>query len=354
MKRYEFAKKKIMTPGPVPLPAVVKNSFAQYECHHRTKEFQVVLESVFEKLKSVFQTKQHCFLLSSTGTGAMEAALINTCKQDSKILTINAGKFGERWGKIAKAFKLEHHELKLPWGQDIDLNQVEDQLKNGSFHGLAFQACETSTGALLPVEELTKLAKKYNALSIVDGITALGAVDLPMDQLELDVFIGGSQKAFMLPTGLSFISLSERAEQVESDLPKYYFNLIAEKKANLSGKTQWSTPSNFVLALDAVLEQIVNEVGLKNHFDSIQKKADFFREKVQLDLYPATSSPSLTCLKVPEGLSGNTIKSKVAEAGYIIMGGQDQLNDRVLRVGHMGEMSFDDLENTANAINRFL
>lgn len=354
MKNYDFAKKKVMTPGPVPLPDYVRDSLRDYECHHRTKEFTAILESVFENLKKVFQTKQHCFLMSSTGSGGLEAALVNTTNSKSKVLTINAGKFGERWAKIAKAYKIDHTELQMEWGKDIDLDQVRDELKKGGYTNLAFQGCETSTGSLLQVKELCEIAKENNALSMVDGITALGAVDLPMDELGIDVFIGGSQKAFMLPTGMSFISLSEKAEAIESDHPKFYFDLAAEKKVNLSGKTRWSTATHFVIALDLVLDHILNQTGLKNHFVEIEKKAQFFRELVNLEMFPETASPSLTCMKMPEGVSGNDVKAKVLEDGFIIMGGQEKLADKVLRVGHMGAMTNEELKQTAEAINRHL
>ncbi len=343
-----------MTPGPVSLPDQVKQVFSQLECHHRSPEFSTVLNRVFENLKRIFQTTQHCYLLASTGTGALEASLVNCLSSGDSLLFINAGKFGQRWGEIAKAHGFRHKELKTSWGRDIDPGKVAKELKTGSYRACAFQACETSTGALLPVAELTEICRQYNVLSIVDGITALGAVNLPMDDLEIDVMIGGSQKAFMLPTGLSFISLSEEAEQVRSDKPCYYFDLKAEKKANLEGKTRHSAATHFVLALDLVLDGILNHTGLKEHFQKIEDRAGIFRDHVKLDLYPQTPSPSLSCLKVPEGVSANKIKNSVAEQGYVIMGGQDQLHDRVLRVGHMGKMDHGDLMKTASLINRFL
>ena len=343
-----------MTPGPVSLSGKVKQVFSQLECHHRSPEFSLVLVRVFKNLKRIFQTQQHCYLLASTGTGALESSLVNCLSSRDRLLFISAGKFGQRWGEIARAYGFEHRELKMPWGGDIDLQKVVDELKTGSYRACAFQACETSTGALLPVAELCKICRQYNVLSIVDGIAALGAVNLPMDEWGVDVLIGGSQKAFMLPTGLSFISLSERAERIRSDKPRYYFDLEAEKKANLQGKTRYSTATHFVLALDLILDDILNHKGLEKHFNEIRTRAELFRDHVRLDLYPKTPSPSLSCLKVPENLSAGKIKKSVAHEGYIIMGGQDQLVDRVLRVGHMGEMTREDIIKTASLINRFL
>ena len=354
MDLYPFARKKLMTPGPVSLPDGVKWVFSHLECHHRTRKFSSVLNRVFRNLRKVFQTKQHCYLLASTGTGALEASLVNCLSSEDRLFFINAGKFGRRWGEIAKAYGMKHKELAVPWGEDIDLEKVAGELKTGSYKACAFQACETSTGALLPVSQIAKICNQYNVLSIVDGITALGAVDLPMDRLGIDVMIGGSQKAFMLPAGLSFISLSEQAEQVKSDKPCYYFDLKEEKKANMNGKTRYSTPTHFVLALDLVLDKIVNDVGLKRHFGEIILRAQVFRDQVKLDLFPKTSSPSLSCLKIPKDLNSDEIKKYVAKRGYVIMGGQDQLSNRVLRVGHMGDMSHTDLIKTACLINHFI
>lgn len=353
MRNYPLFNKKIMTPGPVPLPQIVRDSLAQYECHHRTVEFQEVLDRVFENLKIVFQTQQHCYMLASTGSGGLEAAMVNTMRRDKKSLFINAGKFGERWGKIAKALGIPFDEIIVPWGEEIPLDKVRDQLKQQDYQALAFQACETSTGALLPVKELASLCQGTSTLSIVDGITALGAVEMPMDQWGLDVVIGGSQKAFMLPTGMSFLSLSEKAEKAQSDILSYYFDLKAEKKSNLAGQTRFSTPTHFIIALDIVLEVIL-EKGWDNHLKSIIDRAAYFRNQVQLPLYPKVSSPSLSCLTVPEGVSAVRVQKKVAEEGVIIIAGQDQLKDKVLRIGHMGDMTEADLKLTAELINKNL
>ena len=349
---YEFAKKTLMTPGPVPLPEYVKKSFAELECHHRSAEFGEILTRVFENLKPVFQTQEHCFLLPCTGTGAMEAAFVNTLNFGDSILTINAGKFGERWGKIGKAFGMKVKELSFPWGKDIDLDLVKKEIESGSYRALAFQACETSTGALLPTKELCEMTKGTPMINIVDGITALGAVNIPMDDWGVDVLVGGSQKAFMLPTGMAFLSLSKKAQGKTSSLPKYYWDLEAERKANEGGKTRYSTPSHFVIALDMVLCDIIG-TGVDKYLQQISDKADFFREKVNLDLFPETPSPSLSCLSVGDR-NAVEIKKKLSDEGITIVAGQDQLKEKVLRVGHMGAVTRENLQFTADTINKYL
>ena len=188
---------------------------------------------------------------------------------------------------------------------------------------------------------------------MVDGITALGATHIPMDEWGIDVLIGGSQKAFMLPTGMAFISLSEKVEQAQSDIKSYYFDLKAEKEANLGGKTRYSTPTHFVLALDIVLSDIMAS-GYENHLMDIDHKARKFREATSLELFPETPSPSLSCLKLPKDKSGTEIKQKMLEEGYIIVAGQDQLKEKVIRIGHMGAISIEELQNTAKALEKFL
>lgn len=353
MSQYSFVGKKLMTPGPVPLSPKVRAVLTDLECHHRSPEFQEVLVRVLKNLKSIFLTNQHCYLLAATGTGGLEAAMVNCLQSSKPSLFINGGKFGQRWGKIAKAYGIPFDEISLEWGRDVDLNQVEEMLKKTSYQALAWQACETSTGALLPSRALGELAKKYGVLSLVDGITALGATELPMDQWGLDVMVGGSQKAFMLPTGMSFIALSERAQQVDSDISSYYFDLKSEYTANQGGKTRYSTPTQFVLALDLILKDIL-DIGFQAHLDEIKKRAEIFRQATSLKLFPDTSSPSLSCLRVPQGIKATAIKNKVYEQGFIIVAGQDQLKEQVLRVGHMGAMTMEDLKKTAQTIEMFL
>ena len=229
-----------------------------------------------------------------------------------------------------------------------------EKLKSGDYQALAWQASETSTGALLPTKKLAELCQKYDALSIVDAITALAVVDIPFDEWGLDVMVGGSQKAFMLPAGMAFICLSAKADHADCDIKKYYFDLKAEKKANLSGSTRFSTPTTFVIGLDVVLDDMLINTGLKAHFKNIVDRAEYFRKNISLELFPKTPSPALSCLRVPEGRSASEIKKKVDQDGIMIVAGQDQIKDKVLRIGHMGSMTFEDLLKTAKSIEKFL
>ena len=354
--KYAFAHKKLMAPGPVPMPTYVQEIFAACNAHHRTADFQVVLRQCLARLRAVFQTREHCYILPSTGTGAMEAAVVNTLNTGDSVLVVEGGKFRERWGHISRAYGLDVRSLQVPWGEAVLLNQVKAQL-GPQTKALMVQACETSTGVAHPIKELGELCAATDTMLMVDGITAVAAYDVPMDRWGIDVLLGGSQKGFMLPTGTSFLALSEKAQEKQalSTLPKFYWDLSKELASNKKGLTQWSTPSQLVLALNSVLEDILETQGLEKHFATVLQRAQIFREAVQLPSFCESPSPSLSCLKVPEGKSAVAIKSRLYDEFDIsIVAGQDKIKDRILRVGHMGAMSHGDLLETAAAINQCL
>jgi aspartate aminotransferase-like enzyme len=225
----------LLTPGPTVLPESVVTSFAQPILHHRSPEFEKLFAEVREQIKYVFQTEKDVLILTSTGSGAMEAAITNLFSVGEKVITINAGKFGERWTKMSKAFGLQPVEILIERGQTLDVAQLEKTLsENTDAKAVLFQAHETSTGVVLPTEEIAKLCLKHNVLSICDAITAVGAFDLPMDKWQLDVVISGSQKAMMIPPGLAFIALSDKAWKASelATIPHFYFDLSKERKGS--------------------------------------------------------------------------------------------------------------------------
>ena len=227
----------LMTPGPVPLAPSVQAALQKPLLHHRTPEFESIFTRVLKLLPTIFQTQQHCCALTCTGTGVMEAALVNVFAPEQKVLVICAGKFGERWADMAEAYDLKTTRFTVEWGNDLNVKELESVLEKNKFSGLLLQACETSTGAQLPVQKISELANRIQPemLVCVDAITALGAYELPMDKFKLDVVIGGAQKALMSPTGLGLIGLSERAWQIcntTRTLPRYYFDLCEERKSN--------------------------------------------------------------------------------------------------------------------------
>jgi aspartate aminotransferase-like enzyme len=341
----------VLAPGPVNLHPKVREALALPMIHHRTPEFDKILARVLGKLKEVFKTTQPVYILSSTGSGGMESLIVNTLSPGEKVLCIDSGKFGERWGEIAKAYGADVHFIKTTWGEAVNPSDVENFLKqNPDTKIVLCQACETSTGVLNPIKELGKIIQKSpDTLLLVDGITALGAMNLPMDEWYIDGLVGGSQKAFMLPTGLSFISFSEKAWKKipQSKCLKFYFDIQKEHKANQNGETYFSSNVTLIRALDAVLE-LIFEKGLTPLYSEIEKRANFTRKFAQdlgFTLYSKAPSNSVTALQVPDGFDGQKIRLKLEEKFKItIMGGQDQAKGKIIRIGHMGHINWQQMQ----------
>ena len=311
--------------------------------HHRTPEFDRILSNVLTKLKSVFATEQSVFILSATGSGGMEALLINVLEKDDTVLGIDSGKFGERWCEMAQTYGAKLHTLKVPWGEAVQVSAVAEHLKKYPETKIVMcQACETSSGVVHPVRELGELIHQYpNTLFLVDGITALGAMPLEMDAWHIDGLVGGSQKAFMLPTGLTLFSFSKKAwKKIEANKnPRFYFDVRKEKAANDKGETFFSSNVTLIRALSVVLN-LIEEKGLKSLFAEIEKRAAFTREfgqKMGLTLFAKSPSASLTALTVPSQIDSQKIRTELEKNHHItIMGGQDQAKGKILRIGHMG------------------
>ena len=340
----------VLAPGPVNLHPDVEKALALPMIHHRTPEFDGILKNVLTRLKGIFQTEQPCYILSATGSGGMEALLVNTLKPGDHVLGIDSGKFGERWCEMAQTYGAQVTVLKVPWGEAVSVIEVEKVLnKNPEIKIVLCQACETSSAVKHPIKELGQLIKtRPQTLFLVDAITALGAFPLPMDAWGLDGVVGGSQKAFMLPTGLCLFSFSKKAWEVikSNPQPRFYFDVRKESNANQKGETFFSSNVTLTRALDVVLTLIFSK-GLPAHFAEIAKRARFVREfapLVGLQLYSRAPSESLTALLVPPGLDSQKIRTRLEEKHHItIMGGQDQLKGKILRIGHMGYITDDQM-----------
>lgn len=351
MKHPVFEKLRIFAPGPTPVPEAVLLEMSKPTLHHRTKEFIAVLERVRKGLQFVFQTSQPTYLFAASGSGAMEATLVNCLAQKDEVLVIDGGKFGERWGKLAAAFGLVPHIYKVDWGKSADPTEVERMLKaHPQIKAVLFQASETSTGVFHPVKEIAEVVKKQSdALVVVDAITALGVCDLPMDKWGLDAVISGSQKAFMLPPGLAFLALSPKAQEARkrSNIPHFYYSLKAEDKAALNGETAWTPAVSLVCGLDLVLKNM-QAAGLPAIFSYHHRLAEATRKGLTgmgLELF-AQGCPgdSVTSVWVPPAIpEGKKIISSMRDDfGITIAGGQDQYKGKIFRVAHLGW--FDELD----------
>ncbi|MBI4405443.1 MAG: alanine--glyoxylate aminotransferase family protein, partial [Deltaproteobacteria bacterium] len=310
-----------------------------------------VLGRTRENLKFLFQTNQPAYLLTASGTGAMEAAVVNLFNSGDEVLVINGGKFGERWEKLANAYSLKAHIIKVEWGHAVDPAEVTKLLKtHPKTRGVLFQASETSTGVYHPVQDIAKVVRENSdALLVVDAITALGVCDIPMDKWGLDAVVGGSQKALMLPPGLAFIALSQRAHECrkQATLPRFYYDLATEEKSAKNGETAWTTAVSLVCGLDLVLTQM-KAVGLETVFQHYAKLAEATRKGIVamgLELFAKQSpSPAVTAVHVPASIpDGKKIVSYMRDRfGTTIVGGQDAWKGKMFRLGHLG--FYDELD----------
>ena len=333
----------LLAPGPVSLHPEVRKTLALPMIHHRTPEFDKILARVLAGLKTIFQTTQNVYMHSSTGSGGMESLLVNVLSPGDTVIAIVSGKFGERWAQMAEVFGMKVITHNVAWGEAVKVADIEALLKkHPETRAVLCQACETSTAVTHPIRELAALtASLPNTLLLVDAITALGAFPLPMDEWKIDGIVAGSQKALMLPTGLSFVAFSKKAESFfdKATCPRFYFDIRREKKANASGETFFSSSVSLVRALDVVLN-LIEKQGLEKLFAANHRRAEatrIFAQKLGFDLYAKAPSDSVTALLVPTNMDGQKIRSYLEEKFNItIMGGQDQAKGKIIRIGHMG------------------
>jgi len=337
LKRY------LLTPGPTAVPPEVLLRMSQPMIHHRTPEFEALFAQVQEKLQWLFQTTQNVLILAASGTGAMEAAVSNTCSPGDTVIVVNGGKFGERWLKISQAFGVKVIELKIEWGKAVAVDAVAQALQtNPGVRAVLVQASETSTTVLHPVEQISALTRKINTLLIVDGITAVGATDTPMDKWGIDILVTGSQKALMLPPGLAFVALSDKAwQQVEATKqPRYYFDLRRENKEQQKHTTAYTPAISLINGLHEVL-RLMQEEGLEHIFTRHALLASASRAAAQAMgltlLAPDTPSPAATGVWLPDGVDGKRLLKYMRDRmGVDIAGGQDHLAGKIVRISHIG------------------
>jgi aspartate aminotransferase-like enzyme len=341
-------KQYLLAPGPTPIPNEVALAMAETMIHHRTPQFVKIFSEVREGLKEVFGTKNDVLILASSGTGAMEAAISNLFSPGEKVLVVNGGKFGERWLEIGKAFGLQPIDLKVEWGKPVKLEAIEQSLKaHPDIRAIMVQASETSTTTWHPVEEIAKLTKN-GPLLIVDGVTAVGVKRVAMDEWGVDAFITGSQKAMMLPPGLGFVALSERAwaRTAQAKLPRFYFNLNLERKNQQKGSAAFTPAVSLIFGLRASLE-LMRKEGLERVYarhDRMGRATRAAATALGLKLLaPESPSPAATGIWMPEGLNADKLLDFFRDRMQITFAeGQDQLRGKVIRIAHVGYMgAFD-------------
>lgn len=336
-------KNRLFTPGPTSVPEQVLLEMAEPIIHHRTEEFIKIASETLENLKYVFQTKNDVFILASSGTGTMEAAVVNFLSEGDRVVVISGGKFGERFKEISTAYKLEVIPIEVEWGKKLPAGKVKEVLTaNKGVKAVFGTLCETSTGTHFDVEAIAKVVAGFeDTIFVVDAVSALGAVPCLTDEWKIDVVVTGSQKALMLPPGLAFMSVSEKAwKKIEtSNLPKYYFNLKKYKKAIAKSDFPFTIPVSLVAGLRKSLEMIKN-AGIEKVWEEHHKRAEATRQAFQaagLKLFSESPSDTVTAVLLPEGVDGDKlVKSLRTKYGISLAGGQDHLKGKIVRISHLG------------------
>lgn len=337
-------KQYLLAPGPTPVPPEVLLAMAGPIIHHRAPVYEKVLREVRDGLKYLFQTKNEVLIFASSGTGAMEGSVTNTLCAGDKVIVVEGGKFGERWANICQAYGVKAKVFPVEWGQAIDPALIGQALQEDpAIKAVFLQATETSTGVLYPVKEIAAIVSRYpGTIMVVDAISHLGAVELPMDEWKLDIVVAGSQKALMLPPGLAFAALSHKAWELvgKSTLPKFYFNFQKELKNIKQNQSAYTPAVSLVIGLAESLRKIRTE-GLENVFARHARLAKATREAMLalgLKLYAATAySNALTAVAAPPGVDGQKVVKILREKHNLtIAGGQDRAKGKIFRIAHLG------------------
>lgn len=353
-------KRYLQSPGPTPVPEEVQAAGAQSLIHHRTQEFSQIFMQATAGLKYVFQTEQDVYILTASGSGAMEAAVVNILSPGEKAISLNSGKFGARWGHICRTYGVNLHEVVLEWGEPFSPEQLAEQLKSHpDTKAVLATLSETSTGTIYDIQGFSEITSATDTLLVVDGISGIGAMPCPMDQWHIDVLISGSQKSFMIPPGLSFIAFSEKAWQsvLRSRIPKFYFDAKAARKSLEKQTSPWTPGITLIMQLHKALN-IIKKMGLPEMFEHHRILGKATRAAVKaLDLKLLSKNPGniLTAVKVPAGIDGKKIVSTMQNKYKVhIAGAQEPHKGEFFRIGHLGYIGGFDIITTLSALEMTL
>ncbi len=355
-------KLSLMIPGPTPVPERVLKGLSKHPIGHRSNEFQATTEKTHKLLQWLHQTNQDVLTITGSGTAAMEAAIINTLSKGDKVICGDNGKFGERWVKVCRAYGLDVQIIKAEWGQPLNPELFWKALEEDpNIRAVIVTHSETSTGVINDLELIANHVRKHgNSLIIADCVTSLGACNVPMDKWGIDVIASGSQKGYMMPPGLSFVALSERAWEANSrsNLPKFYLDLKSYRKTISKNSTPFTPAVNLYFALEASLE-MMQEEGLEEIFkrhERHKKATQAAMKAINLSLFAAEGfgSPSITAVS-PNNIDAEIIRKYVKEKFDILLaGGQDHLKGKIFRIGHLGFVSDRDIITAIGAIETSL
>jgi aspartate aminotransferase-like enzyme len=336
-------KNYLMIPGPTPVPPTVAAAMSRPMGGHRTPEFAALLEGVEERLKALFVTKNPVFVLTNSGTGALETAVANTVSPGDRVLALVTGNFGERFANIARAYGAEVTELNFAWGQPVDTAQVADALARQDFKVVLATHNETSTGVVNDIAGIGRLVAQTKAVLLVDGVSSIGGMEVRVDEWGIDILCTASQKAFMLPPGLAMVSVSDKAYGVveQNQSPRFYFSLPAHKKALLNWNTAYTPAVSLFYGLQAALEMIFAE-GPANVYRRHILLGRATRAAVRamgLETLAGEewASPTVTAIRAPQGMEADRLRGELKKRwGVVLAGGQGILKGKIWRMAHMG------------------
>jgi len=351
--------KKLFTPGPTQVPTRVLETMARPLIHHRTEEFQAILREAHENLQYVYKTKNPVLILTSSGSGAMESAVVNLTGPGDKVLVTVCGKFSERWRDISEAYGLDIITLEAKWGDPVSPDAVKEAFESNPDIKVLFTThCETSTGVLQDVKAMARIAHEHGALIAVDGITSLCSQVVETDDWSLDVVIGGSQKGFGVPPGLAFISISQMAQErmEHSGHPVYYFDLKKALRSYKKNDTPYTPALTLIIGLNEAL-RMIREEGLENVIRRHTRNAKAVRlaaKALDLPLLASIPANATTAVVPKEGTANDIRKHLDSEYGIKVAGGQGELKGKIIRLGHLGFYHETDMYTLISALEATL
>ena len=334
-------KKRLFTPGPTEVPPEVLIEMAKPIFHHRTEQFREMFGQTTEGLKKIFMTDNEVLTIAASGTAGMESAILCACQRDKKVLVANGGKFGSRWVEVARRANLDVDEVKIEWGTAISPETVHDKLTSGDYGAVIVVHSETSTGTVCDIQAIAKEVSRTDAILIADCITSLGALPLRTDEWGVDIVVSGSQKALMMPPGLAFVSVSQKAWNIIETItpPGVYLDLKAYRKSLAKNDTPYTAAVSLIRGLRVAIEMIL-DIGLETIWERTAKLAQATRSAAQalgLKLFSSQPSDSVSCICLPEGVSDSQFRGILKDRfGCSVAGGQGDLKGKVFRISHMG------------------
>jgi aspartate aminotransferase-like enzyme len=361
-KLNEEVKMQLRIPGPTPCPPQALQAMGRQMINHRGGEFGKILNSITAKLKQAFQTQGDVFVLTGSGTGGLEAAIVNTLSPGDKVLSLTNGFFGDRFADIAEEYGAEVIRLNFEWGKPIGLDALEKALKaNGNIKAVLATHNETSTGMTNDLKEVSASVKKFDKLLLVDAISSLGCIDLPTDDWNCDIVVTASQKGWMVPPGLAMVSVSEKAwrAHAQAKMPRYYWDFTKAKNFLQKGQTPWTPAISVFFALDVSLDLMLSE-GLDKIFARHARVAQMARngaKSLGLSLFPDEkyASNTVTAVNAAEKIDVSKLTQLLREEYKVILaGGQEKLSGKIFRIGHLGLVYEEDIKSVLEALSKAL